>query len=181
MSFTVCDWNWKNRLLIAFKVCVTFVVRKLYDTHSSWTQSLIPVFKKDWHWTISRASLILPFMLRSSSLSLSMRFPLKISCGLLSSSLCYMSVHYSVFSVIKKCWTLYTFCWQNCNEGDPPCPVILLERFGFEMKKGYRETQLQLLLSPAILLSSDKVTRPSKESHLTQGHLMLSGFQVYMY
>lgn len=67
---------------------------------------------------------------------------------------------------------------QNCNEGDPPCPVILLERFGFEMKKGYRETQLQLLLSPAILLTSDKVTRPNKENHLAQGHLMLSGFQV---
>ncbi|XP_069702783.1 bridge-like lipid transfer protein family member 1 isoform X3 [Periplaneta americana] len=67
---------------------------------------------------------------------------------------------------------------KNCNEGDPPCPVILLERFGFEMKKGYKETQLQLLLSPAILLTSDKVPRPTKESHLTQGHLMLSGFQV---
>jgi hypothetical protein len=67
---------------------------------------------------------------------------------------------------------------QNCTEGDPPCPVILVERFGFEMKKSYRETQLQVLLSPAILLTSDKVLRPSKESHLTQGHLTLSGFQV---
>ena len=67
---------------------------------------------------------------------------------------------------------------QNCSDGDPPCPVILVERFGFEMKKGYRETQLQLLLSPAILLISDKVPRPSKERHLTQGHLTLSGFQV---
>lgn len=67
---------------------------------------------------------------------------------------------------------------QNCNEGDPPCPVILVERFGFEMKKGYRETQLQVLLSPAILLISDKVPRPSKENHLTQGHLTLSGLQV---
>jgi len=46
------------------------------------------------------------------------------------------------------------------------------------MKKGYRETQLQVLLSPAILLISDKVPRPNKESHLTQGHLTLSGFQV---
>lgn len=67
---------------------------------------------------------------------------------------------------------------QNCNEGDPPCPVILVERFGFEMKKVYRETQLQVLLSPAILLTSDKVPRPNKESHLNQGHLVLSGFQV---
>ncbi|PSN42917.1 hypothetical protein C0J52_12026 [Blattella germanica] len=53
---------------------------------------------------------------------------------------------------------------KNCNDGDPPCPVILLERFGFEMKKGYKETQLQLLLSPAILLTSDKV----------RGHAMFS-------
>lgn len=68
---------------------------------------------------------------------------------------------------------------QNCNENDPPCPIILLERFGFEMKKGYKETQLQLLLSPAILLSCDKVTsRSHRDKHLGQGHLMLSGLQV---
>ncbi|XP_014242068.1 uncharacterized protein KIAA1109 isoform X2 [Cimex lectularius] len=68
---------------------------------------------------------------------------------------------------------------KNCTEKDPPCPIILLERFGFEMKKGYKETQLQLLLSPAILLSCDKLSsRTSKEKHLNQGHLMLSGFQL---
>ncbi|CAB0018125.1 unnamed protein product [Nesidiocoris tenuis] len=68
---------------------------------------------------------------------------------------------------------------KNCTEKDPPCPIILLERFGFEMKKTYKETLLQLLLSPAILLSSDKLSsRPSKEKHLNQGHLMLSGFQL---
>ncbi|KAK9502019.1 hypothetical protein O3M35_012630 [Rhynocoris fuscipes] len=68
---------------------------------------------------------------------------------------------------------------KHCTDKDPPCPIILLERFGFEMKKGYRETQLQLLLSPAILLSSDKLsTRSSKDKHLNQGHLMLSGFQL---
>ncbi|XP_020299517.1 uncharacterized protein KIAA1109 isoform X4 [Pseudomyrmex gracilis] len=67
---------------------------------------------------------------------------------------------------------------KNCNESDPPCPVILLERFGFEMRKGYRETQLQLLLSPAIALITDNVARPNKEHHLNQGHLMLSALQV---
>ncbi|XP_024891805.1 uncharacterized protein KIAA1109-like isoform X13 [Temnothorax curvispinosus] len=67
---------------------------------------------------------------------------------------------------------------KNCNENDPPCPVILLERFGFEMRKGYRETQLQLLLSPAIALVTDNVTRLNKERHLNQGHLMLSALQV---
>ncbi|KAF7987765.1 hypothetical protein HCN44_003628 [Aphidius gifuensis] len=67
---------------------------------------------------------------------------------------------------------------KNCNENDPPCPVILLERFGFEMKKGYKETQLQLLLSPSILLLADNVTRNNRERHLGQGHLMLSALQV---
>ncbi|XP_043271443.1 transmembrane protein KIAA1109 isoform X4 [Venturia canescens] len=67
---------------------------------------------------------------------------------------------------------------KNCNDADPPCPVILLERFGFEMKKGFKETELQLLLSPAIMLLTDNVTRPSKETHLKQGHLMLSSLQV---
>lgn len=67
---------------------------------------------------------------------------------------------------------------KNCNESDPPCPIILLERFGFEMRKGYKETQLQLLLSPAIMLLTDNVTRSGKERHLNQGHLMLSALQV---
>ncbi|XP_011301889.1 uncharacterized protein KIAA1109 isoform X7 [Fopius arisanus] len=67
---------------------------------------------------------------------------------------------------------------KNCSENDPPCPVILLERFGFELKKGFRETELQLLLSPAVLLLTDNVIRSSKERHLTQGHLMLSALQV---
>ncbi|XP_076277867.1 transmembrane protein KIAA1109 homolog tweek isoform X7 [Lasioglossum baleicum] len=67
---------------------------------------------------------------------------------------------------------------KNCGENDPPCPVILLERFGFEMKKRYRETELQLLLSPAIALLTDNVVRSSKERHMNQGHLMLSALQV---
>nr|XP_018906485.1 PREDICTED: uncharacterized protein KIAA1109 isoform X3 [Bemisia tabaci] len=68
---------------------------------------------------------------------------------------------------------------KNCSESDPPCPVILLERFGFEMRKGYKETQLQLLLSPGILISSDNIPmRVGRDKHLHQGHLMLSGFQI---
>ncbi|KAK0176217.1 hypothetical protein PV328_000373 [Microctonus aethiopoides] len=67
---------------------------------------------------------------------------------------------------------------KNCNDDDPPCPVILLERFGFEMRKAFKETELQLLLSPAIMLLTDNVTRSSKERHLSQGHLMLSALQV---
>uniref|UniRef100_A0A8D8V2G3 Uncharacterized protein KIAA1109 n=1 Tax=Cacopsylla melanoneura TaxID=428564 RepID=A0A8D8V2G3_9HEMI len=68
---------------------------------------------------------------------------------------------------------------KNCTDNDPACPVILIERFGFEMKKGYKETQLQLLLSPAILITTDRVlNRMSKDKHLQQGHMMLSGLQI---
>jgi len=48
------------------------------------------------------------------------------------------------------------------------------------MKKSYKDTQLQLLLSPSLLISSDKLgNRPAKDHHLNQGHLMLSALQVY--
>ncbi|XP_050315619.1 transmembrane protein KIAA1109 isoform X2 [Anthonomus grandis grandis] len=67
---------------------------------------------------------------------------------------------------------------KACNEKDPPCPVILVERFGFEMKKRYDQTELQLLLSPAILLVSDNLVRPTKDQHLNQGKLVLSSLQI---
>lgn len=48
------------------------------------------------------------------------------------------------------------------------------------MKKCYRDTQLQLLISPSLLISSDKLgNRSVKDQHLNQGHLMLSALQVY--
>lgn len=46
------------------------------------------------------------------------------------------------------------------------------------MKKRYDQTELQLLLSPSILLVSDNVIRPSKDKHLSQGRLTLSSLQV---
>lgn len=69
---------------------------------------------------------------------------------------------------------------KNCSENEPPCPVVLIERFGFEMDKSFRETKLQLLLSPSILVSSNNISRsnPSNASPLNQGHLMLSSFQL---
>uniref|UniRef100_A0A6P7G1L5 Transmembrane protein KIAA1109 homolog isoform X3 n=1 Tax=Diabrotica virgifera virgifera TaxID=50390 RepID=A0A6P7G1L5_DIAVI len=67
---------------------------------------------------------------------------------------------------------------KSCTEKDPPCPVILCERFGFEMKKRYDQTELQLLLSPAVLLVSDNVNRSPKEKHLNQGKLTLSSLQI---
>ncbi|KAK4878280.1 hypothetical protein RN001_010786 [Aquatica leii] len=57
---------------------------------------------------------------------------------------------------------------KYCNENDPPCPVILIERLGFEMKKRYDQTELQLLVSPSVLLVSDNVNRSMR------GHAMFS-------
>ncbi|KAF4529366.1 hypothetical protein B566_EDAN016815, partial [Ephemera danica] len=59
---------------------------------------------------------------------------------------------------------------KHCGEKDPPCPVVIIERLGFEMKKSYQETTLQLLVSPAILLSSDLVPRRLQ----IRGHAMFS-------
>lgn len=67
---------------------------------------------------------------------------------------------------------------QNCNENDSPCPIVLVERLGLEMKKRFYETEIQILVSPSFLISSDTVVRPSKEKHLKQGHLLLSALQV---
>lgn len=69
---------------------------------------------------------------------------------------------------------------KNCSENEPPCPVVLIERFGFEMDKGFKETKMQLLLSPSILVSANNLSRtnPNNSGALYQGHLMLSSFQL---
>ncbi|KAI5636032.1 hypothetical protein NE865_11233 [Phthorimaea operculella] len=69
---------------------------------------------------------------------------------------------------------------KNCSENEPPCPIVLIERFGFEMDKSFRETKLQLLLSPSILVSANNLSRtnPNNSGALYQGHLMLSSFQL---
>lgn len=72
------------------------------------------------------------------------------------------------------------FIFQNCNEKDAPCPIVLIERLGLEMKKHFYETEIQILVSPSFLISSDTVVRPSKEKHLKQGHLLLSALQVQL-
>lgn len=41
---------------------------------------------------------------------------------------------------------------------DLPCPSIMLDRLCFEMDKAYKETKLQLLLSPVILIAKDTVS-----------------------
>ncbi|XP_030565020.1 transmembrane protein KIAA1109 homolog isoform X2 [Drosophila novamexicana] len=67
---------------------------------------------------------------------------------------------------------------KNCNPEDPPCPVVLIERFGFEMNKRYHETTLQVLVSPSYLLTADTLQRQQREQHIQQGHLLLSAVQV---
>ncbi|XP_021348394.1 uncharacterized protein KIAA1109-like [Mizuhopecten yessoensis] len=67
---------------------------------------------------------------------------------------------------------------KNCSIDDLPCPSISLERLCFELDKNFKETKLQLLLSPVILVAKDMLERDEDESHLNVGHLGLSGLQV---
>lgn len=46
------------------------------------------------------------------------------------------------------------------------------------MHKTFLETRLQILISPAILYSTDAVLRPLESRHLQQGFLVLSAMQV---
>ncbi|KAH3829800.1 hypothetical protein DPMN_103029 [Dreissena polymorpha] len=53
-------------------------------------------------------------------------------------------------------WLIFTvFLLQNCNQETVPCPTVYVECLGFEMDKHYSETKLQVLLSPAVLISRD--------------------------
>ncbi|XP_054723573.1 bridge-like lipid transfer protein family member 1, partial [Uloborus diversus] len=67
---------------------------------------------------------------------------------------------------------------KACSDNDPPCPSLYLERLAFEVHKTYEETVLQLLLSPLILSSVDNVERPEYDSHLKDGHMIVSSLQV---
>ncbi|XP_037753085.1 transmembrane protein KIAA1109 homolog isoform X21 [Chelonia mydas] len=60
----------------------------------------------------------------------------------------------------------------------PECPTAFLERLCFEMKKGFRETMLQLVLSPLNLFLNDSYQRPSVDELLREGHISLSGLQL---
>ncbi|XP_036364401.1 transmembrane protein KIAA1109 homolog isoform X4 [Octopus sinensis] len=67
---------------------------------------------------------------------------------------------------------------KNCNVDEVPCPCLYVERLGFEMDKSYKETKLQLLISPSLLLSRDSTERDAEHAHIHEGHLALSGLQV---
>ncbi|XP_042203884.1 transmembrane protein KIAA1109 homolog isoform X4 [Homarus americanus] len=68
---------------------------------------------------------------------------------------------------------------KDCTENDPPCPSVALDRLVFEMDKRFSETQLQVVVSPLILTTSDiNDHRPPAHQHLRTGFLMLSGLQM---
>ena len=80
---------------------------------------------------------------------------------------------------------------KHCSELDPPCPFLTVEHLFCEMDKTYRETRLQVQLSPIVLRCSDVTSnvkggrpnpKPTKENvvtdeQLSQGHCLLTGFQ----
>ncbi|XP_035828649.1 transmembrane protein KIAA1109 homolog isoform X2 [Aplysia californica] len=67
---------------------------------------------------------------------------------------------------------------KNCSRDNLPCPSAHVERLCFELDKSFKETKLQLLLSPCVLLAKDHLERGSEQEHLRDGHLALSGLQV---
>ncbi|CAJ1073979.1 transmembrane protein KIAA1109 homolog isoform X10 [Xyrichtys novacula] len=67
---------------------------------------------------------------------------------------------------------------MHCSSEGPEGPSGYLERLCFEMKKGYKETMLQLLLSPIHIFVSDNYQRPTVDGVLRDGHLSLSGLQM---
>ncbi|XP_041130046.1 transmembrane protein KIAA1109-like isoform X4 [Polyodon spathula] len=66
----------------------------------------------------------------------------------------------------------------HCSSDGPECPAAYLERLCFEMKKGYKETMLQLVLSPVHIFLSDSYQRPAADGVLREGHISLSGLQL---
>lgn len=82
---------------------------------------------------------------------------------------------------------------KYCAPREPPCPFLCVEKLVFEMDKSFRETRLQLLLSPIFMKVSDLVEEKTAAAGLTadlrkqpppalgeqprQGNLMLTGLQ----
>ncbi|XP_077332979.1 bridge-like lipid transfer protein family member 1 isoform X10 [Lithobates pipiens] len=66
----------------------------------------------------------------------------------------------------------------HCSNDAPECPTAFLERLCFEMKKTYRETFLQLVLSPVYIFVNDNYQRPTVDGMLREGHISLSGLQL---
>ena len=62
---------------------------------------------------------------------------------------------------------------------DPPCPLVYLDRLGFELHRTFVGTKLQLLISPVVISVADAVERPGPHAGLDRvGHVSLEGFQL---
>lgn len=59
------------------------------------------------------------------------------------------------FDALVNNSVFWWFKLQHCSSDGPECPTVFLERLCFEMKKGYKETMLQLVLSPVNLFLND--------------------------
>lgn len=67
---------------------------------------------------------------------------------------------------------------KNCNQENVPCPTVYVERLGFEMMKQFKETKLQVLISPTVLIARDNFERDLDQYHLKEGYVALSGLQI---
>ena len=52
---------------------------------------------------------------------------------------------------------------KYCSPNEPPCPFLCVEKLVFEMDKSFRETRLQLLLSPVLLKVNTMAVRKKKK------------------
>lgn len=73
--------------------------------------------------------------------------------------------------LLKSCFE------KDVNSEDPLCPYVYLEKLCFEMDKTYRETKLQLVLSPVIVRTSDLMKRPKNSAHLNNGFMLMDSLQ----
>nr|XP_033794435.1 transmembrane protein KIAA1109 homolog isoform X3 [Geotrypetes seraphini] len=81
-------------------------------------------------------------------------------------------------SVLVNVYKVHGRLPVHCGTDGPECPSAFLERLCFEMKKGYRETMLQLILSPLYIFVNDTYQRPPVDGVLREGHIGLSGLQL---
>ncbi|MEE6461639.1 hypothetical protein FKM82_001355 [Ascaphus truei] len=81
-------------------------------------------------------------------------------------------------TVLVNLYKIHAKLPVHCGTDGPECPTVFLERLCFEMKKSYKETFLQLVLSPLYIFVNDNYQRPAVDGMLREGHISLSGLQL---
>ncbi|KAM4709465.1 bridge-like lipid transfer protein family member 1 [Discoglossus pictus] len=81
-------------------------------------------------------------------------------------------------TVLVNLYKIHAKLPVHCSNDGPDCPTAFMERLCFEMKKTYRETFLQLVLSPLYIFVNDNYQRPTVDGMLREGHISLSGLQL---